>query len=390
MTDYGFATLAIDDPNHETVSETGDIVSPVHLSTTFEMTEVGSQDQEYKYSRFGNPTRDSLQRTLARLEGGEYALALSLGMAAISTVSLATLSPDDHVVAFESLFSGTKEMFDKLLGSMGVEISYVDATDPANVAAAMTSNTELVWMESPTNPLLKLCDINAIADIAEEHNALFAVDNTFNTPYVQQPLELGADVAVYSTTKFLNGHSDATGGAIVTDDSEWIERFRFIGEKALGAVMPPFDCYLVQRGLKTLPLRMDKHQSNARAIAEFLADHDAVAAVYYPSLEAHPQYDLARDQMDGYGGVVSFEISGDSAEARAFLEELDVFNVAVSLGGVESLIEHTASMSAHNLSVTERERAGISASLIRAPVGIENRDDLIADLASALEKLCIS
>lgn len=387
MTEYGFATRAIDQPGQEPARASTDIVSPIHLSTTFEMEEPGSPGNGYKYSRFGNPTRDQLEETIARLEGAAHALALSSGMAAISTVCFATLSPGDHLVAFESLFGGTKEMFNELLTSMGVEVSYVDATDAANVAQAMTPDTELVWMESPTNPLLKLCNIGEIAQIASEYDALVAVDNTFNTPYVQRPLDLGADVVVYSTTKFLNGHSDATGGAIVTDDDAWHDRFQFVGVNAFGAIMPPFDCYLVQRGLKTLPLRMDQHQANAQAIAEFLDDHPAVATVYYPGLDDHPQHDLARKQMDGYGGVVSFEIRGDAAETKAFLQELDVFNVAVSLGGVESLIEHTASMSAGNLSARERAQAGISESLIRAPVGIEDRTDLLDDLDAALSKL---
>lgn len=387
MTDYGFSTLAIDQPKRGTGETTGDIVPPIHLSTTFEMAQPGAQDQGYKYSRFGNPTRDYLEETLARLEGVNHALALSSGMAAISTVCFSVLSPGDHIIAFESLFGGTKEMFDELVAPMGIEVSYVDATDPENVAAAMTSETELVWMESPTNPLLKLCDLTAIADIADEYDTLFAVDNTFNTPYVQRPIEAGADIVVYSTTKFLNGHSDATGGAILTDDDTLSEQFRFAGQNGFGAVMAPFDCYLVQRGLKTLSVRMDRHQSNAQAVAEFLADHSSVATVYYPGLNDHPQHDIASGQMNGYGGVVSFEIEGDSAETRAFLQELDVFTVAVSLGGVESLIEHTASMSASNLSTQERQSAGISESLVRAPVGIEEQDDLIADLASALAKL---
>lgn len=384
---YGFETLIVDDPEAEGESHTGDVVSPIHLSTTFEMEEAGVPSHGYKYSRFENPTRDELEATLARLEGVEEAIALSSGMAAISTVCLTVLSPGDHLVAFESLFGGTKEMFDEVLANVDVDVSYVDATDTENVAAAVTPETELVWMESPTNPLLHLCDIEAIAGIAKEHSALFAVDNTFSTPYVQRPLELGADVAVYSTTKFLNGHSDATGGAITTDDTALADRLRFVGAKALGAVMPPFDCYLVRRGLKTLPLRMDRHQSNAQAVAEFLFEHPSVTTVYYPGLPSHPQHELASEQMDGYGGVVSFELGGDAAEARAVLQELDVFNVAVSLGGVESLIEHTPSMSAGNLTAAEREKAGISESLVRAPVGIEDPDDLIDDLAAALGKL---
>lgn len=385
--DYDFSTLTIGDPAQAATRETGDVVAPIHLSTTFEMETPGAPGHGYKYSRFGNPTREELEATLARLEAAEHAVALSSGMAAISTVCFTTLSPGDHVVAFESLFGGTKELFDELLVRMGIDVTYVDATDTTNVAAAATTRTKLIWMESPTNPLLKLCDIPAIADIADDHDARFVLDNTFSTPYVQRPLELGADVVVYSTTKFLNGHSDATGGAITTNDTALADQVRFIGEKAFGAVMPPFDCYLVRRGLKTLPLRMDRHQSNAQIVAEFLADHLSVRTVYYPGLASHPQHQLATTQMDGYGGVVSFEIEGDAPEAKAMLEGLEVFDVAVSLGGVESLIEHTPSMSAANLSKSERANAGISESLLRAPIGVEDSDDLIADLDAALSKL---
>ncbi|QLD90505.1 PLP-dependent transferase [Natronomonas salina] len=382
--DYGFETRACNDPAAEP-SATGDVVRPLHLSTTFEMGP--SSEGEYKYTRFGNPTRAAVESKLARLEGADHGLALSSGMAAISTVCFGLLSPGDHVVAFESLFGGTKAMFDDLLAGQGVEVTYVDATDAGNVASAMRPETRLVWVESPTNPLLRLCDVEAVAKVADEGDATLAVDNTFSTPAVQRPLELGADVAVYSTTKFLNGHSDSMGGAICTDDDALVEQFRFVQERGFGAVLAPFDCFLLQRGLKTLPLRMRRHQSNATAVAAFLADHPEVRTVHYPGLEGHPQHDLAAEQMDGYGGVVSFEVDADAAETRAFLEELEVFDVAVSLGGVESLIEHTASMSAGNLTDEERRAAGISESLVRAPIGLEDPDDLVADLEAALGKL---
>lgn len=337
---------------------------------------------DYKYSRMGNPTRDELESTLARLEGAEHSIAVSSGMSAISTVCLSVLSPGDRVVSSESIYSGTRRMFEGLLKPMGVDVVYVDATDPQNVADAVDDDTKIVWAESPTNPLLKLCDIRGVADVVAD--AVFVVDNTFSTPCLQKPLKLGADVVVYSATKFLNGHNDALGGAVVTDDDELTEGFRFVGEAALGAVAPAFNCYLVRRGLKTLPARMERHVENAEAVARFLEDHPRIERVYYPGLESHPQHDLATEQMDGYGGVVSFEVEGGVEEAEAVLRGLDIFNVAVSLGGVESLIEHTATMSAERMTDEERAEAGISDSLLRAPVGIENADDLVDDLRSAL------
>lgn len=341
----------------------------------------GSRDG-YKYSRMGNPTRDELESTLARLEGADHAIAVSSGMSAISAVCLSVLSPGDRVVSSESIYSGTRRMFEGLLRPMGVDVRYVDATDPENVADAVDEDTEVVWAESPTNPLLKLCDIRGVADVADD--AVFVVDNTFSTSYLQKPLELGADVVVYSATKFLNGHNDALGGAVVTDDDDLADSSRFVAEAALGAVTPAFNCYLIRRGLKTLPARMDRHVENAEAVARFLEDHPRIERVYYPGLESHPQHDLAAGQMDGYGGVVSFEVEGGIEEAEAVLSGLDVFNVAVSLGGVESLIEHTATMSAERMTDEERAEAGISDSLLRAPVGIESADDLVEDLRSAL------
>lgn len=386
--EYDFDTLAVNDPSKEN-ADTGDIVDPIHLSTTFEIDpDEGFENQNYTYRRIGNPTRETVESTLATIEGANHAVATSSGMTAISTVCLAVLSQGDNLVAGESLFSGTKKMFDEVLSSMGIEVRYVDATETENVASAIDNNTGLVWMESPTNPLLKLYDIRGIAEIVDGRDGVtFAVDNTFNTPYVQRPLELGADVVVYSATKFLNGHSDVTGGAVVTDHEELDESFRFVAEDGLGAVLSPQEAYLLRRGLKTLPLRMERHLRNAEAVAEFLDDHSKIDTVHYPGLESHPQHGLAKEQMEGFGGVVSFEIDGEVEDVEKFLKGLDVFNIAVSLGAVESLIEHTASMSGYKLEPEERRDAGISDSLVRAPIGIENTDDLIRDLERGISEV---
>ena len=389
-TEHAFETEAIHAGEEPDLGSggTGDLVSPIHLSSTFAMDEAGDPSHGYKYSRLGNPTREALDRRVATLSDADHAMTFASGMAAIATTCLSVLESGDHVVAFDGIYGGTKVLFDDYLAEhFDVTVDYVDATDTDAVADAVTPETALCWMESPTNPLLKLCDVEAVAGITDRHGAVLAVDNTFATPYFQRPLSLGADVSVYSTTKYLNGHTDSIGGAVVTDDDALAERVRFVQEYALGAMMPPFDCYLVLRGSKTLPLRMRQHEANAQRVAEYLADHGKVTTVHYPGLEGHPQHDLAARQMDGFGGVVSFEVDGGAAEARAFVESLDLFTLAVSLGSVESLIEHPASMSASYVPEAERLASGITDSLVRAPIGTENADDLIADLDRGLELL---
>ncbi|GAA0506730.1 cystathionine gamma-lyase [Halorubrum aquaticum] len=364
---------------------TGDLVSPIHLSSTFAMDEAGDPSHGYKYSRLGNPTREALEHRVAALSDAEHAMTFASGMAAIATTCLSVLGSGDHVVAFDGIYGGTKVFFDDYLTEhFDVTVDYVDATDTDVVADAVTPETALFWMESPTNPLLKLCDIEAIGGIADRHGARLVVDNTFATPYFQRPLALGADVSVYSTTKYLNGHTDSIGGAVVTNDDGLAEQVRFVQEYALGAMLSPFDCYLVLRGSKTLPLRMRQHEANAKRVANYLSEHEKVTTVHYPGLDTHPGHDLATRQMDGFGGVVSFEIDGGAAEARAFVESLDLFTLAVSLGSVESLIEHPASMSASYVPEEERLASGITDSLIRAPIGTESADDLIADLERGL------
>jgi cystathionine gamma-lyase len=368
----------------------GDVVTPIHLSSTYRLPGlvegVGLEDfdpaaDQFLYSRLSNPTRFGLERRLATLEEAAHAFAFSSGTAAIATALFATVRPGDHVVAFDDLYAGTKRMFDDLFTRrLGVEVSYVDASDPDAVADATRSETALLWMETPTNPRLKLCDIRAMSQVADAADAVLAVDNTFLSPQFQRPLALGADLVVHSTTKYINGHSDAVGGALMTDDGALAEEVAYLQQIALGNMLAPFDSYLVSRGIKTLPLRMERHEANAMAVAEFLESHDAVSAVHYPGLESHPQHELAREQMDGFGGVLSFELDGEFADAKAFLGALEEISLAVSLGGVESLIEHPAGMTHEPLSPAAREAVGITDTLIRLSVGVEAVDDLVRDL----------
>lgn len=371
-------------------SEAGDVVSPIHLGSTFalpgldtemRLEDVDPDEGEFVYSRLSNPTRHALETRLAALEGGEHGLAFASGTAAIFTTLLASVEPGDHVIAFEDLYAGTRRMLDGVFADrLGVDVTYVDATDVANVAAALRPETAVVWMESPTNPRMSLCDIEAIAARTSDRDIVFGVDNTFASPYFQQPLALGADVVVHSTTKYLNGHSDVIAGAAITDDDRLAEELRFLQQVGVGGISSPFDSYLVLRGMKTLAARMERHEANATAIAEYLDDHPSVTAVYYPGLESHPDHGLACEQMSGFGGILSFELEGDIRDAKRFLEALEEFTLAVSVGGVESLIELPAGMTHEPLSPAEREALGITDTLIRVSVGIEGIDDLIADL----------
>lgn len=379
-------TVAVD---HEIASAAGDVTLPIHLSSTYELAGLDTDlslesldpdEGEFLYSRLSNPTRHGLEQELAALEGGEQAYAFSSGTAAVATAVLSLVEPGDHVVAFDDLYAGTRRMFEHLFrDQLGIDIEFVDATDTDTVAAAMTSETELVWVESPTNPLIKLCNIGAIADIAADYGASLGVDNTFASPYFQQPLALGADLVVHSTTKYLNGHSDSVGGALITDDPKVAEQVEFRQQIALGNMLAPFDSYLVSRGLKTFGVRMARHEENAMALARYLDDHDHVKAVHYPGLESHPQHDLASEQMQGFGGVLSFELAGEMDDAKQFLEALETVTLAVSLGGVESLVELPAAMTHEPLSAAAREELGITDTLIRVSVGIEATEDIRAD-----------
>jgi cystathionine gamma-synthase/cystathionine gamma-lyase len=361
-------------------AETGAVMPPIHLSTTFAQSGPG-RHRGFEYSRSDNPTRRMLEHCVAALEGGEHGLAFASGSAA-SAALLGTLSRGDHVVACDDVYGGTFRLMDKVFAPQGVEFTRVDMTVPALVAAAMRPNTKLLWVESPTNPLLKIIDLEAMAQLCAGR-ALLVVDNTFATPVLQRPLAFGAHAVVHSTTKYLNGHSDVVGGVVVTRDADLAQRLRFL-QNAVGAVPSPFDCYLVLRGLKTLPIRMRRHSEIAARLASFLASHPGVASVRYPGLPSHPQYALARRQMALPGGMISCELRGGFEAARAMLSATRLFVCAESLGGVESLIEHPASMTHASLPAEARAQLGIGEGLIRLSVGLEAESDLRDDITQAL------
>jgi cystathionine gamma-lyase len=378
-----FATLAIH-AGQSPDPTTGAVMTPVYLTSTYAQRGPGKHTG-FEYSRTQNPTRFALQDNLAALEAGTWGLAFNAGVAATSTV-MAMLEAGDHVVAGDDIYGGSFRLFDKVWSRHGLTFTYVDARDPASVAAALTPRTRLCWLETPTNPLLRLADIRAVARICAAEKVLLAVDNTFMSPYFQQPLALGADLVVHSTTKYLNGHSDVVGGAIIGRDPELKARLAFL-QNSMGGSQPAFDSFLVLRGTKTLALRMERHQQNALAIARWLERRADVARVIYPGLPSHPQHALAKRQMSGFGGMLCFELrAGRNTAARAgrFLAALKVFTCAESLGGVESLAEHPGIMTHASIPPERRRALGISDGLIRLSVGIEHADDLIADLAQAL------
>ena len=362
--------------------ETGALMTPIYANSTYEQDAPGDH-RGYEYSRTGNPTRTDLEENLAALEGGEFGRAFSSGMGSINTV-LNLLESGDHVVAGDDVYGGTHRIFTQVYEDYDLEFDFVDTTDHDAVRDAMTEDTELLWVETPTNPLMNVNDIDALTDIAEEYGALSAVDNTFATPVLQRPLEHGADIVSHSLTKYLGGHSDVVGGALIVDDAELDDRIGFY-QNSVGATPSPFDCFLVLRGTKTLPVRMDRHCENASELAGWLQDHDAIDRVYYPGLESHPDHELAAEQMDDFGGMLSFELDGTLEQARTAVSETDVFTLAESLGGVESLIEQPATMTHAAIPKEEREAAGLTDGLIRVSVGVEHVDDLKHDLQQAFE-----
>lgn len=377
----GFATRSIHAGQAPDPS-TGAIMPPIYATSTYVQASPG-EHLGYEYSRSQNPTRMAFERCVADLESGSHGFAFASGMAAIATV-LELLDAGSHIVAMDDLYGGTGRLFDKVRQrSAGHEFSYVDLSDLAALEAALRPETAMIWVETPTNPMLKLVDLAAVIDTARQRGIKVVVDNTFATPWAQRPLELGADVVIHSATKFLNGHSDMIGGVAVVRDEKLAEQLGFLQNSA-GAILGPFDSFLALRGLKTLALRMERHVSNAAAIASWLETHPAVTRVIYPGLESHPQHDLAIRQMRGGGGIVTFFIDGGLEAARAMLERCRIFALAESLGGVESLIEHPAIMTHASVPPARREALGLGDDLIRLSVGIEDPEDLIGDLERAL------
>jgi cystathionine gamma-lyase len=376
----GFGTRAIH-AGQEPEPVTGAVMTPIFLTSTFVQDGPG-EHKGFEYSRTHNPTRFALEDNIAALEGGEHGLAFASGSAATEAV-MSLLSAGDHVIAGDDLYGGTFRLFDKVIRRRGIEFSYFDPTGgAAAVEALLRPETKMVWVETPTNPLLKLCDIAAVAQVTRDNGITLCVDNTFMTPYNQLPLELGADMVCHSTTKYLNGHSDVVGGAVVTSDRDLHERLQFL-QNAIGAVPSPVDSFLVLRGLKTLHVRMARHEENARHLADYLDGHAMVERVIYPGLASHPQHELAGRQQRGYGGMISFDLRGDLEAARRFLKACKLFACAESLGGVESLIEHPAIMTHASIPPDRRAELGIGDAFIRLSVGIEDREDLVADLERA-------
>lgn len=378
---YEFATRAIHEgqPNDEA---TGSVVPPIFQTSTYGQIEPGVH-KGYCYSRTGNPTRSALEACIASLEGGRHGLAFASGLAAVNNV-LNLLQSGDHVVACRDLYGGSYRLFTKLYRKFGVGFSFVDTTNPSEVERAITPSTRLLWLETPSNPLLSVTDIAACSAAARRRGVLTVVDNTFATPYLQQPLRHGADIVLHSTTKYLNGHSDVIGGALVTDDDALHQQLKFF-QNAVGAVPGPQDCFLVLRGIKTLGVRMDRHCSNARSVARFLLEHPKVERVYWPGLADHPGHEVARRQQRDFGAVVSFELKADVEEAKRFTTRTRLFTLAESLGSVKSLLCHPPTMTHASVEPDVRRKNGISDGLIRLSIGIEDSRDLLRDLEQALE-----
>jgi len=376
-----FETRAIHD-GQAADPATGAVTVPVFQTSTYQQDGIG-KPRGYEYSRTGNPTRHALEEALASLESGKHGLAFASGVAATNAV-LQLLRPGDHVLAGDDIYGGTYRLLEKVYSHWGLHVDYVNTTDPAAFAAAVLPNTRLIWIETPTNPLLKIADIAALAGVAKQAGALLAVDNTFASPWFQRPLELGAHIVVHSTTKYLGGHSDVVGGAVITSLDDEYRDLKFY-QNAAGAVPGPWDCWLILRGLKTLAVRMREHERNALHIAGVLAKHPVVKRIFYPGLPTHPQHELAAKQMSGFGGMISMELKGGFKAVERFVARLKIFILGESLGGVESLVCYPPRMTHSSFPAKERHRRGINENLVRLSVGIENVDDLEQDLLNSLE-----
>ena len=380
---YGFSTRAITAGQHFDPT-TGSVVPPVYLTSTFVQDGIGGFRGGYEYARGGNPTRDSLQEQLASLEGGLKAFSFASGLAAEDTLLRAVLAPGDHIVMGNDVYGGTHRLVNRVFVPWGIDLDVVELTDLDRVRAAIRPGiTKVLWIETPTNPLMKINDIAALAEIGHEFGVLVVVDNTFASPYLQQPIALGADAVIHSTTKYLGGHSDVVGGAVVVNDEELAAKVGFL-QFGVGAVSGPLDAWLTIRGIKTLAVRLDRHSSNAQSIAESLEGHPAIDTVYYPGLPSHPGHELASRQMKAFGGMISLGLSGGEAAARTLAESTELFQLAESLGGVESLIGYPSEMTHASVRGTELE---VAPNIVRLSVGIEDVADLTADLLTALDKV---
>ncbi|CAG8613306.1 1416_t:CDS:2 [Rhizophagus irregularis] len=370
--ELGFGTRAIH-IGQEPDPSTGAVIPSISLSTTYKQSAIGVH-KGYEYSRSNNPNRSAFEESIASLEKGKYALAFSSGSAVTATI-VTSIGTNGHIISVDDVYGGTNRYFTKVAGTQGIEATFVNLHDPKNIEGAFKHNTKIVWIETPTNPTLRLVDIRAVANITHQHNAILVVDNTFMSPYFQNPLELGADIVVHSVTKYINGHSDVVMGVAIMNDEEIYNKIKFL-QNAIGAIPSSFDSWLASRGLKTLHLRMKQHQENAIAIAKFLEKSDKIEQIIYPGLESHPQHILAKKQARGFGGMLSFRIKGGFKEANAFLQNIKIFTLAESLGGVESLAEHPSKMTHAGLSEEHRNAVGVTDNLIRLSIGIEDLEDI--------------
>ncbi len=383
MDSYEFATRAIHS-GQPTDEQTGAVTFPIYQTSTFGQ-ETPGVNKGYVYARTGNPGRTALEQCLASLEDAQFCYSAASGMAAINNI-LCLLQSGDHVVTCQDLYGGAYRIFTKLYSKFGVKFSFVDATDLKAIEAAFTPQTKMLWLETPSNPLLRIVDLAAASKIGKAHKAIVVVDNTFASPYLQAPLKLGADIVMHSTTKYLNGHSDVLGGASITNDAALAEQLKFF-QNCVGAVPAPMDCFLNLRGIKTLPIRMDRHCSNARQIAEYFAKHPKIAKVYFPGLPTHPGHEIAKRQMKDFGAMVSIELKADIEETKKFTSNIELWTLAESLGGVKSLLCQPATMTHASVDPAMRRQVGIQDGLIRLSVGLEDPKDLIKDLEQALDKV---
>jgi len=363
---------------------TGAIVPPIYQTATYVLEEVG-KDKGFDYTRSSNPTRQVMEEILADLDGGKFGVAFASGMSAVDSC-MKLLKAGDHVISSDDVYGGVSRHFNQILVNYDLHFTYVDSSDPANIENAIQANTKLIWVETPTNPLLKITDLEAVGKIAKKHNILFGVDSTFATPVFLRPLEFGADLVMHSTTKYLSGHNQLIGGVVITNREDLFDSLKFV-QKTIGAVPGPFDCWLTILGIKTLDLRMKKHDSNAQTVAEFLEVHPKVSSVTYPGLSSHPSHEIAKKQMSGFSGMISFELNGGIPAGKTVMNSVKLAKLAESLGAVETMITHPATMTHSDVPKEEREARGLTDGLVRISVGIENPDDIISDLKQALNQV---